>query len=97
MKTIDLMRGLVNHPPDGTQTDDDGLDALWRPSADFVGPVEPPMVRWLRMGSPPSPWQIAARARHAAAPCEQLSFRFEDAASTLNSRRSQPLFDGKAA
>lgn len=24
------------------------LDAIWRPKWDFIGPVEPPMVKWVR-------------------------------------------------
>lgn len=83
VRTVDLMRGIVNHPPDGTPLDDDGLDALWRQESAFIGPVEPPMVRWLRLGRPPSAWQVAAAARRAVeAPSagEQMAFDFGRAA-----------------
>ena len=51
--------------------------------ANFIGPVEPPMVRWLRLGSPKSAWEIEAEARVAsriAQPGAQMSFDFENAA-----------------
>jgi hypothetical protein len=44
------------------------LDALWRPDPAFVGPVEPPMIRWMREGRPKSAWELKAEARHAAKP-----------------------------
>ena len=74
VKALDLMRGSVNHPADGTPVDGDGLDALWRQDEAFVGPVEPPMIKWVRMGSPPSAWQVAARARRAGPAGEQFEF-----------------------
>jgi hypothetical protein len=42
------------------------LDAIWRPDPAFIGPVEPPMVRWIRIGSPKSAWELKALARHDA-------------------------------
>ena len=52
--------------------------------AEFIGPVEPPMVRWVRKGCPKSPWQIAVDERAGAAAKPpipvQLSFNFDEAA-----------------
>jgi hypothetical protein len=33
---------------------------------DEHGPAEPPMIRWLRLGSPKSAWELEAEARFAA-------------------------------
>lgn len=77
---IDLMLGRIDRPAEGSTIDCDGLDALWRPFPAFVGPCEPPMVRHLRMGSPASPWEVAARARRAGPPGEQFAFDFGRAA-----------------
>ena len=59
------------------------LTAIWREcvgaGAEFVGPVEPPMIRWLRLGSPKDAWEIAASAHHAPPPV-QLELPWEVAA-----------------
>lgn len=76
VRTLDVIRGLVNHPH-AAALDDDGLDELWRPEPAFVGPCEPPMRRWIRMGCPPPAWQLAARARRAGPVGEQMAFDWE--------------------
>ena len=59
------------------------LLSVWRECVgageEFIGPVEPPMVRWVRCGSPKDAWEIAAAARHAPAPV-QLELPWEIAA-----------------
>ena len=102
VRTVDLIRGLVNHPPDGSQLDDSGLDELWRPDPAFVGPVEPAMVAWLRMGSPPSAWQVAAAGRRAAVEPragEQFAFDFGRAVARMTERERgrADLFEGASA
>ena len=61
----------------------DDLTAIWRECVgageEFIGPVEPPMTRWLRLGSPKDAWEIDAAARHAPAPV-QLELPWEIAA-----------------
>lgn len=79
MRALDLMRGKVNHPADGTPVNDDGLDELWRPSPEFIGPVMPPMIAWLLAGRPRSQWQIDAETRRRGAD-EQLASEFVRAA-----------------
>ena len=37
------------------QIEAEGWDILWRPSRAFIGPVEPPMVKWLREGGALAP------------------------------------------
>ena len=35
------------------------LEQLWRPSPDFIGPVGPPMVLWLKNAEAQREWKIA--------------------------------------
>jgi hypothetical protein len=41
------------------------LEALWRPSPEFIGPVAPPMLMWFYHGCPKDDWQIEAERRFA--------------------------------
>lgn len=55
------------------------LDALWRADdREFVGPIEPPMVKWCRTREP-WPWEIEMAARRTSPPPaapQQMEFAF---------------------
>ncbi len=51
-------------PPKNRLPTSEELQELWRPDADLIGPLMPPMLLWFARGRPKDAWQIAGEARH---------------------------------